>query len=235
MGLEEDAVDLFEVDDASLVTDGFEQGAQAEVASAAQETIARTDDEGQRFGGEGVVTQTGPVHLGQKELFDNLGRQAREDDGIGDAGTDLLVDGQGQGLHELGLADEDEVVGGRKVLEEQAQTTEALRRHEVRVINDRHEELVGAMDLEGFLDEESFTAMVVAVELELKSLAEDAQGVVVGVEGAVDDRSDHALGVVVEQGLLKHGFPGAGFSQDEAQAALLGVNTENVEGLLLMG
>ena len=35
--LEEHAVDLLEIDDAGLVADGFDEGAQAEIAGAAQE------------------------------------------------------------------------------------------------------------------------------------------------------------------------------------------------------
>ncbi len=71
------------------------------------------------------------------------------------------------------------------------------------VVDDRHEKLVGAMDLEGFLDEEAFAAMIVAVEHDLKNLEEDARGVVVGVKGPVDDRGDHALGIVIEKRLFK--------------------------------
>jgi len=57
----------------------------------------------------------------------------------------------------------------------------------------------------------------------------------ISVEGAVDHRSDHALGIVGEQGLLEHALAGSGFPQHQAQAALLGVNFEDFEDLLLMG
>ena len=63
VGLDEDAVDLFEVHDAGLVADGFDQRAQAQVAGAAQKAFAGADDEGQGFGGEGVVAQPGAVEL----------------------------------------------------------------------------------------------------------------------------------------------------------------------------
>lgn len=43
MGLEEDAVDLLEIDHAGLVTRGFDEGAQAEVAGAAQQAFAFTE------------------------------------------------------------------------------------------------------------------------------------------------------------------------------------------------
>jgi hypothetical protein len=55
--LDEHLVDLFEVHDTSLVADGFDEGAQTQVAGATQQAFAGTNDEGQRFGGEGVVAQ----------------------------------------------------------------------------------------------------------------------------------------------------------------------------------
>ena len=67
--------------------------------------------------------------------------------------------------------------------------------------------LAGAMDFEGFLDQQPFAAMVVAFELDLKGLAEDAQGIVIGVQGAVDHRGDQAFGVVVEQACLSTLLP----------------------------
>ena len=167
--------------------------------------------------------------------FDGLGTQAGQDDRVGDAGADFLVDGQGQGLQQRWLADEHQVVGAGKVLEEQAQFAQAIGGHEVGVVNDGHEHFAGAMEAEGFLDQQAFAVVVAALELDLEGFAEDAQGVVIGVEGAVDDRGDHAFGVVVEQGLLEDAFAGAGFAQHQAQAALLGVDAEDVEDFLLVG
>ena len=73
MGLDEDAVDLFEVHDAGLVADGFDERTQAQVAGAAQESFAGADDQGQRFRGEGVVAQAGAIQLAEDELFDGFG------------------------------------------------------------------------------------------------------------------------------------------------------------------
>ena len=132
------------------------------------------------------------------------------------------------------LADEHQVVGAGKVLAEQAQFAQAVGGHEVGVVNDGDEHFAGAVDAEGFLDQQAFAVMVAALELDLEGFAEDAQGVVVGVQGAVDDRGDHAFGVVVEEGLFEDAFAGAGFAQDQAQAALLGVDAEDVEDFLLV-
>ena len=155
-------------------------------------------------------------------------------DRVSDAGADFLVDGQGQGLEQRGLADEHEVVGAGKVLAEQAQFAQAVRGHEVGVVNDGHEHFAGAVDAEGFLDQEALAVVVAALELDLESLAEDAQGVVIGVQGAVDHRGDHAFGVVVEEGLLEDALAGAGFAQHQAEAALLGMDSEDVEDFLLV-
>lgn len=102
------------------------------------------------------------------------------------------------------------------------------------VVNDGHEHFAGAVDFEGFLDQQALAVVVAALELDLEGLAEDAQGVVVGVEGAVNHRRNQALGVVVEEGLLEDAFAGARLAQHQAQAALLGMDPEDVEDLLLV-
>jgi hypothetical protein len=78
MGLDENAVDLFEVHNAGLVADGFDERTQAQVTGASQQTFAGADDEGQGFRGEGVVTQAGAVELIQNELFDGFGSQPQD-------------------------------------------------------------------------------------------------------------------------------------------------------------
>jgi hypothetical protein len=69
MRLNEDAVDLLEIHDAGLVSDGFDERAEAQVAGAAQQTFAGAHDQGQGFGREGVVAETGAVELLQNELL----------------------------------------------------------------------------------------------------------------------------------------------------------------------
>jgi hypothetical protein len=118
-------------------------------------------------------------------------------------------------LQERGLADEHQIVGVRKALEEQSQFAQAIALHEVGVIDDGHEHLAGAVEAEGLLDQEAFAVMIAALELDLKGLAEDAQGVVIGVEGAVDDGNHHAFGVMVDQRLLEHRLAGAGLAQHQ--------------------
>ena len=76
--------------------------------------------------------------------------------------------------------------------------------------------------------------MVVAVGLEPEGLAEEPEHVVPGVEGAVDDGGDPLFGVVVCEGVFEDGFPSAGLAEDEAEAALLAVDFEDVEVTLLV-
>ncbi len=152
---------------------------------------------------------------------------------IGDAGADLLVDDERERLQQGGLADQHQIVRARKILEKQAQFAQAFGLHQMRVVNDGHEHFAGAVEPEGFLDQAPFAWVIVALELDGERLAEDAQGVVIGVEGAVNHRGDDALGIEVDQGFLENGFAGARFAQDQAKAALLSVNFQDVQGLLL--
>lgn len=77
--------------------------------------------------------------------------------------------------------------------------------------------------------------LLVALELDLESLAEDAQGVVIGVKGAVDDGCDDAFGILVQEGLFQNALAGAGFAQDQTEPALVGMDFEDFENLLLVG
>jgi hypothetical protein len=121
-----------------------------------------------------------------------------------------------------------------KILAQQPQLAQAVGLHEMGVVDDRHEQLAGAVHAEGLLHEQPLAAMVVALELDLERLAEDAQGVVVSVERAVDDRCDHPLRIVGEQRLLEDTLAGAGLAEHQAQAALLGVDLQDVEDILLV-
>jgi len=69
-----------------------------------------------------------------------------------DAGADFLVDGQGEGLEERRLSDEDQVMGRREIFAEQTEFAKRLGGHEMGIINDGDEHLAGAMDFKGFLN-----------------------------------------------------------------------------------
>jgi hypothetical protein len=181
MGLDEHPVDLFEVHDAGLVADGFDERAEAQVAGAPQQAFAGAHNESQGFGREGVVAQAGAVELVENERFDGFGSEPRQECRVRDAGADFLVDGQGQGLEQGWLAQQDQIVRAREVLAQQAEFAQTIGGHEMGVVNDGDEHFAGAVDAEGLLDEQALTAMIVALELDLKGFAEDAERVVVRV------------------------------------------------------
>jgi hypothetical protein len=54
VGLKQDAIDLFEVDDFGSITYGLEQRAHAQVSGSAQNALAGAHDEVERFRGEGT-------------------------------------------------------------------------------------------------------------------------------------------------------------------------------------
>jgi len=54
------------------------------------------------------------------------------------------------------------------------------------------------------------------------------------VEGAIDYGCDDALGIMRKEGLFEDTLAGAGFAEEQAQPALLGVDEEDVEDLLLV-
>jgi hypothetical protein len=77
--------------------------------------------------------------------------------------------------------------------------------------------------------ETAFAAEVDAVGFDLKGLAQDAQGGVVGVQRPVDDGRDDALGIVLTERVFDDGLAGAGLAHDDAEAALLAVDAEHVD------
>ena len=122
-----------------------------------------------------------------------------------------------------------------KVLEEQADLAQGGDVHQVGVVDDGGEHLAGGVQATRFGDETPLAAHVVPLGFDLKRLAQDTERGVVGVQGAIDDRRDEALGVEFAQGALEHALAGAGLAHDEAETSLLAVHADDVEHLLLVG
>ena len=108
--LQEDAVDLVEADDLLAVSDGFEHGGETEVADPPEDALGGADDQGDGVFAEGVVAEADDVELGIEEGLQVVGIEPGDTDGIGDAALDVLIDGQVQLVHELGLGEEDQVM-----------------------------------------------------------------------------------------------------------------------------
>ena len=112
--------------------------------------------------------------------------EAFGDDRVGDAAFDVLVDAEVESGEQAGPADEDEVVVFGEVLEEQPQLAQVGQVHEVGVVEDGGQGLAGVVEAEGLLDEPAFAFEGGAFELDAEGVAEDFDGVGVGVQGAGD-------------------------------------------------
>jgi len=133
------------------------------------------------------------------------------------------------------LSDEDEVVVFGEVFEEEAEFTEGFDGDEVGIVYNWYEEFSFGVEVAGFGDESGFAFVIGAVVVEVEGLAEETEDVVPGVKGAVDDGGDPVLLVMMKEVVFEDGFSGAGFSEDEAEAALLGVDFDDIEVALLVG
>ena len=100
VGLEQDAVDVGQLDGFGIVADGFQQRGDAQVARTTQEAVGGADEEIERLGGKGAMSQAAQVELGEDKIVDLFGVEARERNRIGHAGLDFLVDGEVEGGNE---------------------------------------------------------------------------------------------------------------------------------------
>ncbi len=184
--LHQHAVDVVDVDGLVGTADGLDQAADAEVAGLTQHAVGGAHhqlDGGQR---EGVVAQADAVQFAQDELAHGVGTQPFGDDRVGDAALDVQVDAQVQRGQQVGPADQHQVVVFGEVLEEEPQLAQVGQVHEVGVVEDGGQRLAGAVEAEGLLDEPAFAGEGGAFELDAESIAEDLDGVGVGVQGACD-------------------------------------------------
>ena len=117
VGLHEDGVDLFEIDGFCAVTDGFEQGAEAEVFHGAQGSFRGPYDECGGVLGKGAVRESDTIQLAVDEVLKCGGCEGVDAGGVGDSVFDVAVVAELEGGVELGLAEEDEVVVFGEVFE----------------------------------------------------------------------------------------------------------------------
>ena len=136
--------------------------------------------------------------------------------------------------HEGRLFDEDEVVVLGKVFEEKPEFTQSFDGHKVGVVNDGEKDFPFGVEGTSFFDETGFAFVVRSVAFEIEGLAEEAQDVVPAMEGAVDDGDDPVLGVIFEKMIFEDGLAGAGFAEEEAEPAELGVGLDDVTMALLV-
>ncbi len=235
VGLEQDGVHLLEIDGFCLVADGFDEGANAEVLYGAQGAFGAAGNEVDGFLIEGGVGKADAVELAADIFGEVSGGELFDFCGVGDAGFDVMIDPELKCGVESGLCDEDEVVVFWEVFKKETEFAKDFDGEEVGVVYDGDDVFAFDIECASFSNDAGLAFVIVAVGFEFEGLAEEAQDVVPAVERAVDDRSDPVFGIVGDDVAFEDGLSGAGFSQDEAESALLGVDFEDVEVALLMG
>jgi len=204
--LDEDGVNLLKVDGFGAISDGFDHGADAEVFDGSEGAFGTAGDEVGGGFGEGAVRETNTFELVVDVGGEVCGGELFEFCGVGDPRFYVLVGTELEGGVEGWLPDEDEVMVFGEVFEEEAEFAEGFDRDEVGVVDDGDENFPSGVEVSCFFDESGFAFVVVAVAVEVEGLAEETEDVVPGVV------------------IFEDGFSGAGFSDDEAEAALLGVD-----------
>ena len=118
--------------------------------------------------------------------------------------------------------------------QQQPQFTQAVHFHEMGVVNDGGNHDAEMVEAERFLDETFFAGEVTAIDFQAKGVAQDAQGVAIGVESAGHGGGNQAFLIMILEGLFDDRFTRAGLSQQQAQPALLAMDPQGIENVLLM-
>jgi hypothetical protein len=127
VGLHEDAVDDVDVDGACGGADGFDEAADAEIASFPQDAVGGTDDEVDGGLREGIVAESGVIEFAEDELAHGVGSEAFGDGRVGDAAFEVQIDAEVEVGKQAGPADQDEVVVLGEVFEQESQSAEGIR------------------------------------------------------------------------------------------------------------
>ena len=113
-----------------------------------------------------------------------------------------------------------------EVLEEQPQLAQVGHVHEVGVVEDGGQGFAGVVAAEGLFDEPAFALECGAFEFDAEGVAEDFDGVGIGVQRASDGGDQVLVFGEALQGLLEDGLAGAGNAEHQAEPALLAMDFE---------
>ena len=122
-----------------------------------------------------------------------------------------------------------------EVLEEQPELAQVGQVHEMGVVEDRGQALAGMVEAEGVFDESAFALEGGTFELDAEGVAQDFDGVGVGVQGACDGGDQVLFFGKTLQRLLDDGLARSGNAQHQAQSPLLAMHLERVVNLALLG
>ncbi len=181
------------------------------------------------------MAETDAVEFTEDEVAHVVGVESLGDDGVGDAALDVAVDAEVEGGEQIGPADEDEVVVLGEILEEEPQLAQVGHVHQVGVVEDGGQALAGVVEAEGLLDEAAFALEGGAFKLDAKSVAQDLDGVGVGVQGAGDAGDQVLFFGEALQRLFDDALPRARDAEDQTEAALLAMDLERVVDVALLG
>ena len=136
-------------------------------------------------------------------------------------------------MQQFGLSEQDQQVFSGEAFEQQAQFAQGGHVEQVSLVDDDVEGFAVADVAEGGEDELRFELRWLGVELE--GGGELAEQMGVGVQGAGERGDDRvaALGALFEV-FAQHGFADAGCAKDDAEAAVLGVDVEDIGDALLL-
>ncbi len=179
--------------------------------------------------------ESGPVEFAENKFPHGVGSEPFGDDRIGHAALDVVVDTQVEVGEQTRLADQHQVVVLGEVLEQQPQLAQVGQVHQMSIIEDGGHTLAGVVEAEGLFDEFAFAGEGGAFELDAEGVAEDFDGVGVGVQGSRDGGDEVLVVGEFLDGLFDDALAGAGHAEHEAESALLAVDLERVEDLLLAG
>ena len=180
------------------------------------------------------MAQADAVEFAEDEVAQGIGPQAFDDDRIGDAALDVVVDAEVEIGEEAGSADEDEIVIFGEVFEEEPKLAEVAEVHEVGVVEDGGEAFAGVVEAEGLFDEFAFALKGGRFELDTESIAQNFYRIGVGVQSARDGGDEVLIVGEALQRLLEDRLAGARNAEDEAEPALLAMNFERVVDFLLV-
>jgi hypothetical protein len=234
MRLHQHAVDIVDVNVSVGCTNGLDHAADAEIAGLPQNAVGGTDDQVDGRLSERVVSQSDTVEFAQNEVTHAVGTQAFADNRIGNPTFDILVDTKFEIGQQAGLPDEDKVVILGEVLEEESQLAQVGQVHEVGVVEDGGQALAGVVEAEGLLDEPAFALEGGTFELNAEGVAEDFDGIGVGVQSSGDGGDEVLVFGESLQRLFDDGLTGAGNAENQAQSALLTMDLERVVNFLLL-
>ncbi len=183
MGLHEHPVHVVEVHCPFSCPHGLKQARERHVSCPAHQAVGGAHDQPHGFRGIGAVRKPAVVELRMQKRLHVLRPKAGSTYAVGDAASYVLVGLERKRRQQLWLAKQDQVVVGREVRKKQPELAQRVDFKKVRVVDQRDDGAPGLPERKGLFDEVPFAAVVRSRVFDPEGLAQDADGVGVGVHG----------------------------------------------------